>query len=368
MTEALSRLPEAIYEAAFVPERWSGLLTEVAESSNAASGSILLFPGPGIPPRFRAAPFTEEELGRHVTTDAWRSSRTAEATFRNLRHPNFLGFSYVRDLMTPEEVAEDSVIGSLNRLGLDAQIGTIIPMITGEIVVFTFERWLEHGRFTKGETAILNSLRAHLARAGLIAARLGLEQARGMVAGIEALGLPAAVLAGRRVLAANTLFEQEATTFRIGAGNRLSLANVAADTLVQAALCSGPGAVAVRSVPLPATERRPALVVHVLPLSRAAHDIFSGDALIAVTAVDVQAGVPHPTILTGLFDLSPAEARLAVSLASGLSIKESATAAAIQVSTARSYLESIFRKTGAHQQSELVSLLKSTAVIRPGRT
>jgi len=61
-----------------------------------------------------------------------------------------------------------------------------------------------------------------------------------------------------------------------------------------------------------------------------------------------------------LFDLTPAEARLAAALASGLALKDAAAHQGIRFSTARSYLESIFRKTRTRQQSQLVALLKST--------
>lgn len=60
-----------------------------------------------------------------------------------------------------------------------------------------------------------------------------------------------------------------------------------------------------------------------------------------------------------LFALSPREANLAASLASGRTLKEAADDNQIQLSTARSYLEIIFRKTGVRQQSQLVALLKS---------
>lgn len=61
-----------------------------------------------------------------------------------------------------------------------------------------------------------------------------------------------------------------------------------------------------------------------------------------------------------LFDLTPAEARLAAALASGLALKDAAIQQGIRFTTARSYLENIFRKTGTRQQSQLVALLKST--------
>jgi DNA-binding CsgD family transcriptional regulator/PAS domain-containing protein len=59
------------------------------------------------------------------------------------------------------------------------------------------------------------------------------------------------------------------------------------------------------------------------------------------------------------FDLTPKEAALAARLAAGMTLKESAADARISINTARSYLDSVFLKTGTHQQSQLVALLKS---------
>lgn len=64
-----------------------------------------------------------------------------------------------------------------------------------------------------------------------------------------------------------------------------------------------------------------------------------------------------------LFDLAPKEASLAASLASGRTLKQAADDNRIQISTARSYLEKIFQKTGARQQSQLVAILKSAQTI-----
>lgn len=60
-----------------------------------------------------------------------------------------------------------------------------------------------------------------------------------------------------------------------------------------------------------------------------------------------------------LFGLTPKEAGLAASLASGRTLKEAAEDSQIRISTARSYLDNIFLKTGTRQQSQLVALLKS---------
>ncbi|MEH6722502.1 MAG: helix-turn-helix transcriptional regulator, partial [Qipengyuania sp.] len=58
--------------------------------------------------------------------------------------------------------------------------------------------------------------------------------------------------------------------------------------------------------------------------------------------------------LVDLFDLTPAEARLAWSLAQGLSITEAAQAHGLTVETARYYSKKIYAKTGARGQVDLV--------------
>ncbi len=58
--------------------------------------------------------------------------------------------------------------------------------------------------------------------------------------------------------------------------------------------------------------------------------------------------------LVDLFDLTPAEARLAWSLAQGISIAEAAGAHGLTVETARYYSKRIYAKTGARGQVDLV--------------
>ena len=87
--------------------------------------------------------------------------------------------------------------------------------------------------------------------------------------------------------------------------------------------------------------------------------------LVAATALRPSNLVPSPVILTGLFDLTPAEARLAAALTAGHSLKVVAANSNITYSTARTYLDRIFTKTGTHHQAQLVSLLKGTHSINP---
>jgi len=61
--------------------------------------------------------------------------------------------------------------------------------------------------------------------------------------------------------------------------------------------------------------------------------------------------------LTRAFNLTRAEARLALWLAEGGSIAEYAQSAGISLGTARTHLKAVFAKTGAHRQSALASLV-----------
>ena len=61
--------------------------------------------------------------------------------------------------------------------------------------------------------------------------------------------------------------------------------------------------------------------------------------------------------LQRIFRLSPAEARLALTLASGATLSEAAKAYGVCVATARAQLKTIFQKTGVRRQVGLVLLI-----------
>src|SRR5262245_16670199 len=64
--------------------------------------------------------------------------------------------------------------------------------------------------------------------------------------------------------------------------------------------------------------------------------------------------IPQADFLETRFALSPAEVRLVAYLFAGASLRSSAKALGIKYETARSYLKSVFQKTGTHRQAELV--------------
>jgi len=349
-------LIDRIYEAALVPEHWPDVLDSLSAMTGSLGGAVLAT-GQRHPPRWAASEIVAPALHAFATGEAWKYNKRPQRWIA-AQHP---GFSRDVDLFTAEELRGDRMAAELQTHGLGWQLGTVIPMTSGEVVVFSLERRFADGAHDVSMRAVADPFRPHLARAGLLAARLGLERARSAVATLEAIGLPAAVTtASGRVLVTNGLLDR--LQFLLPAAHgELALPESSANLLLKEAIAStGAGLAMSRSIPLAASETRPAAIVHLLPLSGAAHDIFSGASiLIIATALSVAAGLPDLRLLHGLFDLTPAEARLAAGLASGGTLKDVAAQQGIRVSTARSYLETIFRKTGTNQQSQLVALLRS---------
>jgi len=347
-------LIDAIYEAAFIPEKWPAIFTGIAEAAASKGGGLILF-AEGKPVRGAAVPMLQDLLEEYLSNETLRLS--AAASCGSTAQP--ASFIDVDSFMTPEEIRNDPMRIQLRARGLGVSTRAIIPMPSGEVAHFAFQRGLEDGSYAPEHFALLDRLRPDMARAGLAAARLGLEHARGAVEALAMMGLPAAVLtANGRVKVTNALFDQEDTLFVPTAFGRVALANPDGNRLLQLALQNSSGT-HVRSIPLQ-NAAAPAIVVHVLPLKRDARDLFSGsDLLIVATAISASNLVPSPTILTGLFDFTPAEVNLATALAKGLSLKAAAAEAGLRFSTVRTYLSRIFRKTGTNQQSQLVALLKS---------
>ena len=83
---------------------------------------------------------------------------------------------------------------------------------------------------------------------------------------------------------------------------------------------------------------------------------------VLVLITDPAAGLHlRADLLRNIFGLTPAEARLAQSLAQKMSLKGYAAAAGITDGTARVQLKAVFAKTGTHSQAELVTLLARLA-------
>ncbi len=345
-----------IYEAAIVPELWPSVLQRFSEATGSIGAGVALSRGADF--HWTASPSIADFSTEYFRSGwAQRDVRLARAMERQLR-----GFVADHDLLTPEERDADPTYAYLKDHGYGPAAVMVAPIPNGDRVVVAVNRLLAEGAFEAPVLEGLNCIAADLARAGLVSARLGLEKARAAAETMRAIGLPAAVLSGsHRLLLANDLFHQLVPSLMQDRAERLAISDPAADVLLARALAESSFrrgcAAQLQSLPIAAGPGRPAMVLHVVPIRRSAHDIFfAGEVILVVTAVD-RSVRPQTSLLQGLFDLTPTEARIAKAIACGRQISSIAHDHGVSSETVRSQLKSVFAKTGTSRQADLVRLL-----------
>jgi DNA-binding CsgD family transcriptional regulator len=91
-----------------------------------------------------------------------------------------------------------------------------------------------------------------------------------------------------------------------------------------------------------------------------------GRPLAMIVLTDPDECSPSDRDLAEFFGLSPAESRLAVALLAGKKLSVVAMEFGVQITTLRTQLSSILRKTGVKRQVDLIRLLSNVPVIPEG--
>jgi DNA-binding CsgD family transcriptional regulator len=262
------------------------------------------------------------------------------------------------DIMTPEQLATQALYTEfLWPRGYGWCAGTCVKVPSGDQLLYTFERRYDDGPFDAAAMQQLDALRPHLARAAVLSGRLQMERARAATEMLNVVGLPAAVLSlSHRVTSANALFETLMPDVVRDGNQRVAFRDPGVDVLLARAL-SQRNALHTRSIPIAANEAYPPMIAHLVPIRLAARDIFfSASEVLLITPVS-RRGVPSADIIEGLFDLTPAESRIARGIAEGGTVQGLAARSGNSPATVRSQLKSVFMKTGISRQADLVSLL-----------
>jgi DNA-binding CsgD family transcriptional regulator/PAS domain-containing protein len=272
-----------------------------------------------------------------------------------------LGSAYYRDYLEP--------IGIFHILGAD----TTEP--AGLMARLRIARQLREPAFAEAEKTLCARLLPHLKRALQIHARLNhATSERDLYAGaVNQLSVATIILDEQsRVLNTNNLAsellaEKDGLVLvddRLSLGTRSEndrLQEIVAAT-IEAQLADATSMASALRVARPSGHPDLGLVIRPVP---AASEWAKGQAspCVAIFISD-----PHhqenasTQMLTELFQLTPAEANLAIKLARGMSLAEVAEQQSVSQHTTRAQLKSIFAKTGATRQAELVRLvLKSVA-------
>jgi DNA-binding CsgD family transcriptional regulator len=349
-------LVDRIYECAFAPELWPGVLGELSTIATARAGFLFISNGR----------IHDWASSTQVGVDAIRpfvenGGVARSERFGRLLRANHVGFLRDHEIFTDEEMAADPFYRDvIYPRGLGRAVATAIHLPTGDSFSISLEREYGRGPVEDAAVHVLDGLRPHLARGALISARLQLERARVASNTLSALGMPALVLnENSKVLAANPLIEAMTDFVQWRAYGRLSLMDRSADKLLHEAIATmdSAGDSGVRSFPVRDAQSNARMVAHVIPIRLSARDIFVRCAAALVLTPVALPQAPPVELVRSLFDLTAAEARVARSLASGQAADDIASAAGVSLNTIRTHVRGVLEKTGCNRQSEVVALL-----------
>lgn len=275
---------------------------------------------------------------------------------------DLLQSAYYRDYLQP--------IGIFHILGAD----TVEP--DGLLARLRIARRREELPFDNKHKALCEKLLPHLRRAIQIHARLSrTESERDVYAGaVNQFSVATMILDERgRVLTTNSiaarLLEQQDGIFlsdehlQITERQKNNQLQELVNFAITAQRSGSTGIARALRVSRPSGQSELGLVIRAVPVSEWGEGQSSPCIAIFISDPDQQESASQQ-LLGELFDLTPAEANLAVKLARGLSLAQLSEQQNISQHTARAQLKSVFSKTGATRQAELVRLiLKSVAIL-----
>jgi DNA-binding CsgD family transcriptional regulator len=345
-----------MYEAAVLTDRLPGVMQEIADSVGAIGATFMT--RSGTVANAISSPRVAQAVQDYID-EGWAADPSHNAPLFAEMHP---GFRAEADYRTPDEIARMPVHAEfLDRRGYIAGVASVIQGTLDHIMHFSIEGFPSHDA-AMAAVPILDKLRPDLARALTLSA-ITRSRANTIVASLQLVGIAAGVTDRDGTLrATNDLFVQrlgrQLVDGRRGVRFADRFVNASLAVALKRHVISGGG---VQSVVVRAADRVKPCVLHLLPIVGAARDVSESDGILLILADPENRSVPNADLLKLMFDLTPAEARLARVLAEGRSVAEAARRFNTSELTVKTQLRSIFAKTGTSRQLELVLLLGGLA-------
>ncbi len=361
--EQLLALIPAIYDAALDPALWSAVMQNCADlvdshcgvmwwqNLNDHSGQALTYGfDTGAMSQYFSSYLPPKKFRRRVV-----SVRVGE-------------IECDRDVMPRQEFERSEFYNDFLKKQLDANaiLTSLLWRNRDNIVPFTLCRGTKRPEFEADEKMALATIVPHLTRAVRISLQLG-------------------TLQGQSGQATELLDRNAHGVLIVDSKGKVLLANVRAETMLRRGDCVCTGMDGIRSVSPSITDRLRATIARAamgedggaIALPQADGGMLY--ALIAPCRPEqswLRVSEPRVLILLrdaelrpalradylkSIFDLSPAEARVAIKLYQGLDLARAAQALSISRNTARVHLNAILAKTGTHRQAELMRRLAGIA-------
>lgn len=356
---------DRVYEAALVPGQWKEVLNHLASLAGCAGG--LVISARDHAPNRTILTDNLLELQETATKEGWWARNKRGQVLLSLPASEFHSDADHFSLqgMSREPIYRDF----LWPLGWGYATATHIQIPNGDSLILSLERRRDDGPVRKEAVARLTALRPHIARSALLASRLAFEQVRSANEAFGMTGLPsAAINVHGRVVDSNALFGRRFESTAIDARNRLRLSNPEANAVLDQCLAAARAGndgkpLASRSIALSRTETTEAAVLHLVPVTGFARDLFAAAAFFVILTPLDATRLPPVELIQGLFDLTTMEARVARALATGSDIGTAAEAFGISRETVRAHLKNIFSKTGFSRQTDLATAISLVRTI-----
>jgi DNA-binding NarL/FixJ family response regulator len=378
---ALSRIEEPpnelldlIYDAAADDRLWVPVLEEIAKLTNSAAGVLLCQSIRDRTIFFEHHTNTSEECirilkDRHMV-NPWTVHMSTHSPVgvvvpsdAILPLSNLQRTAFFDEVMRPQGLGHSAMIGLAQKP--DFGVG------------FSVNRGPRQGPYGDQELRLLEKLGPHMLRSVRLGLRMDAYKAlqRAEWQTLEALAV-GVILLDRK---ARVLFANRAARFLDGEHGPLRLrhskvAHISPshsrrlDEIVQSALRGGPMA----TIAVPHADHGSPLTILASSVRAQDVDRFADanlkGAAVLLFIIDAanKSGVPA-SVLIDAYGLTPAEAKVALAISSGLSIPETASALGLSPNTIKTQLQGVFSKSGLNRQTDLARMIASIGLVNAGK-
>lgn len=365
-----SELIGSIYDCVLDPSRWPATIGAIAGELSFANAMLTVHALPSGSARLVATSGTPDEWIARIpdySADAVQLWGGAEHMARfPLDEPlvqshqtprsSWGRFRWYREFGVPQGIFDVVAIAVAREPTMIAGLG--------------FGRAESAGEVSETELAPLRLMGPHLRRAITISKMLDLKSvaADTFASTIDALSVGVVLVdANMRVVHINPAALEHA---RPGGpldarGDKVAVPGAAANAALEAAVrlaAAEESALAHKGLGIPIRDAADtAFVVHVLPLGRReVRPRLTAAAVAALFVTPAAAPSQFPAdALALLYDLTPAETRVLISIADGMSQTDIAKGLGVRPSTVKTHLLHVLDKTGCHRQADLVRLVNS---------
>ncbi|MEH2513784.1 DNA-binding CsgD family transcriptional regulator [Nitrobacteraceae bacterium AZCC 1564] len=361
--ENLSSIIGNIYDCVLNPDGWPDVLIRITQTLDAAYTTIALAG-------------TSDNHGRFAAQSPWDAERMRALQDYSFDEIPGLKAAVVGDIDTPVSTLSLMDESELQQTlffrewagpqGLRAGCITKFVHTPDRIGLLGTTTWADRPVVSAEDQRFLALLSPHLRRAALIGDLLDNARVTANLfrEALQHLAVPVVLTnAAGSVLYANASAEKMFTAGGpiLRQGNTIQAQNpLMGEALLQAiASTASDVSLGAKGIGLPVSANgEPPAVAYVLPLAQGTARAAFRPACAAVFVSTTTSASPLPeAVLTTLFELTPAEARVLIAIGVGSSQAQTAAILGVSENTLKTHLNRIYAKTGRARQADLVKLV-----------